>query len=101
MDVIRVTDQLDPHEVLEGYRKGIFPMGYTDAPVYSWHLPDHRGVLPLDGFHVSRSFARTLSRLCQSTVTLARSWAVSSWAICASTSSPSSRTEASLQASAS
>lgn len=62
MDVIRVTDQLDPHEVLEGYRKGIFPMGYTDAPVYSWHLPDHRGVLPLDGFHVSRSFARTLKK---------------------------------------
>jgi leucyl/phenylalanyl-tRNA--protein transferase len=62
VDVIRVTDQLDPHEVLEGYRKGIFPMGYTDAPVYSWHLPEHRGILPLDGFHTSRSLARTLKQ---------------------------------------
>lgn len=62
MDVIRVTDHLDPHEVLEGYRKGIFPMGYMDSPVYSWHLPERRGVLPLDGFHTSRSLARTLKQ---------------------------------------
>lgn len=60
MDVIRVTDHLDPHEVLEGYRKGIFPMGYPDAPIFSWHLPDMRGVLPLHAFHTSHSLARTL-----------------------------------------
>lgn len=35
-------------------------MGYTDSPLISWHLPEKRGVLPLDGFHISRSFARTL-----------------------------------------
>ncbi len=62
MDVIRVTDHLDPREVLEGYRKGIFPMGYQDAPVYSWHLPERRGILPLDQFHISRSLAHTLKR---------------------------------------
>lgn len=62
MDVIRVTDHLDPHEVLEGYRKAIFPMGYPDAPVYSWHLPEQRGILPLDKFHVSRSLERTLKQ---------------------------------------
>ena len=55
-----MTDHLDPHEVLEGYRKGIFPMGYMDAPVYSWHLPEQRGVLPLEQFHISRSLALTL-----------------------------------------
>ncbi len=60
MDVIRVTDRLDPREVLEGYRKGVFPMGYLDAPVISWHLPESRGVLPLDAFHTSRSLAHTL-----------------------------------------
>lgn len=60
MDIIRVTDHLDPREVLEGYRKGIFPMGYSDSPVYSWHLPERRGILPLDQFHISRSLAHTL-----------------------------------------
>jgi leucyl/phenylalanyl-tRNA---protein transferase len=62
VDVIRVTDHLDPREVLEGYRKGIFPMGYEDAPVYSWHLPERRGILPLDQFHISKSLARTLKQ---------------------------------------
>ena len=57
-----MTDHLDPHEVLEGYRKGVFPMGYLDAPVISWHLPEKRGVLPLDTFHRSRSLAHTLKR---------------------------------------
>ena len=35
-------------------------MGYLDAPVISWHLPEKRGVLPLDAFHTSRSLAHTL-----------------------------------------
>ena len=57
-----MTEYLDPHEVLEGYRKGIFPMAYMDAPVYSWHLPERRGILPLEEFHVSKSLARTLKQ---------------------------------------
>ncbi len=57
-----MTEHLDPHEVLEGYRKGIFPMAYMDAPVYSWHLPERRGILPLEDFHVSKSLARTLKQ---------------------------------------
>ncbi|MCX6610300.1 MAG: leucyl/phenylalanyl-tRNA--protein transferase [Acidobacteria bacterium] len=62
MDVIRVTEHLDPREVLEGYRKGIFPMGYMDAKVYSWHLPEKRGILPLEDFHASSSLRRTLKQ---------------------------------------
>ncbi len=57
-----MTDHLDPHEVLEGYRKGVFPMGYLDAPEISWHLPEKRGVLPLEGFHRSRSLAHTMKK---------------------------------------
>lgn len=57
-----MTEYLDPHEVLEGYRKGIFPMAYLDAPVYSWHLPERRGILPLEDFHISKSLARTLKQ---------------------------------------
>ncbi len=37
-------------------------MGYAGAPVYSWHLPERRGILPLDQFHISRSLARTLKQ---------------------------------------
>lgn len=37
-------------------------MGYLDAPVISWHLPEKRGVLPLGAFHRSRSLAHTLKR---------------------------------------
>ena len=37
-------------------------MGYLDAPVISWHLPEKRGVLPLDTFHRSRSLAHTLKK---------------------------------------
>lgn len=57
-----MTDHLDPNEVLAGYRKGIFPMAYADNPVYSWHLPERRGILPLQHFHASRSLARTLKQ---------------------------------------
>ncbi|MFN9432753.1 MAG: leucyl/phenylalanyl-tRNA--protein transferase, partial [Acidobacteriota bacterium] len=35
-------------------------MGYSDSPVYSWHFPELRGILPLDQFHISRSLAHTL-----------------------------------------
>lgn len=55
-----MSEYLDVEEVLEGYRRGVFPMGYADAPVISWHLPERRGILPLEGFHVSRSLERVL-----------------------------------------
>jgi leucyl/phenylalanyl-tRNA--protein transferase len=60
VDIVRVSDYLDPDEVLEGYRKGLFPMGYANSALISWHLPEHRGILPLDAFHASTSLRRTL-----------------------------------------
>jgi leucyl/phenylalanyl-tRNA--protein transferase len=45
--------------VLEAYRHGAFPMGTEDGGVH-WYSPDPRGVLPLDGVHVSRRLARTV-----------------------------------------
>ncbi len=60
MDIVRVSDYLDPDEVLEGYRKGLFPMGYANSPLISWHLPEHRGILPLNAFHASTSLRRTM-----------------------------------------
>src|SRR5262245_40420417 len=45
------------------YRGGIFPMAdHRDDPEIFWVEPRKRAILPLDGFHLSRSLARTLRR---------------------------------------
>ena len=52
---------LTPELLLGAYAAGVFPMAETrnDPEVY-WVDPRQRGVLPLDGFHMSRSLARRL-----------------------------------------
>jgi leucyl/phenylalanyl-tRNA---protein transferase len=54
---------IDPDMLLLAYRSGIFPMADSrdDAEVF-WVEPRHRAILPLDGFHMSKSLARTLRR---------------------------------------
>ncbi|CAH0496122.1 leucyl/phenylalanyl-tRNA--protein transferase [Novosphingobium sp. CECT 9465] len=58
----------DPHTIppellLKAYRAGIFPMADSrDDPDVFWVEPKMRAILPLDGFHMSRSLARTLRR---------------------------------------
>lgn len=56
-----MTQPLDPVLLLKAYAAGIFPMadGRDAAEVY-WVEPRKRGVLPLDGFRLSRSLAKTL-----------------------------------------
>ena len=52
---------LDPDLLLRAYSVGVFPMASTrDAADVFWVEPKKRGVLPLDGFHLSRSLAKTL-----------------------------------------
>jgi len=54
---------LTPDLLLGGYAAGIFPMAETrDDPALHWIDPALRGVLPLDGFHVSRSLNRRMRR---------------------------------------
>lgn len=54
---------LTPDLLLHGYSIGIFPMAeHRDDPEVFWVDPKFRGVLPLDGFHMSRSLARTIRR---------------------------------------
>ncbi len=49
--------------LLHAYARGIFPMAEgRDDPEIFWVDPHHRGIMPLDGFHVSRSLARTIRR---------------------------------------
>ena len=52
---------LDPDLLLRAYSVGVFPMadGRAARDIF-WVEPKRRGVLPLDGFHLSRSLARTL-----------------------------------------
>jgi leucyl/phenylalanyl-tRNA---protein transferase len=56
------TLSLTPEGVELAYRHGIFPMADERSGEVLWFRPDPRAVIPLDGFHVSRSLARTLRR---------------------------------------
>jgi leucyl/phenylalanyl-tRNA---protein transferase len=53
---------LTPEGVLLAYRHGLFPMADERSGETLWFRPDPRAVIPLDGFHVSRSLARTIGR---------------------------------------
>ena len=54
---------IPPELLLRAYRAGIFPMADSrDDPDIYWVEPRLRAILPLDGFHLSRSLARTLRR---------------------------------------
>ena len=54
---------IDAATLLLAYRSGIFPMADArDDPEIFWVEPRRRAILPLDGFHLSRSLARTLRR---------------------------------------
>lgn len=50
---------LEPATLVAAYRRGVFPWPW-DEHALLWWSPDPRAILPLDGFHVSRSLARRL-----------------------------------------
>ncbi|SEW20334.1 leucyl/phenylalanyl-tRNA--protein transferase [Cognatiyoonia koreensis] len=57
------TPPLTPELLLQAYRSGVFPMSESrDDPDVFWVRPRLRGVLPLDGFHISRSLAKSMRR---------------------------------------
>jgi leucyl/phenylalanyl-tRNA--protein transferase len=62
--MLQSTSSLIPPDLLlRAYRAGIFPMADSrDDPEIYWVEPRLRAILPLDGFHCSRSLARTLRR---------------------------------------
>lgn len=54
--------ELDPQTLLRAYASGIFPMADDrDAPGIYWVEPRLRGILPLDGFHLSRSLRKLVA----------------------------------------
>jgi leucyl/phenylalanyl-tRNA---protein transferase len=64
-DLAGVGADLEPGTLLAAYRAGLFPMGLGrhGADPLGWWSPDPRGVLPLDGLHVSRSLRRSCRAL--------------------------------------
>ncbi len=46
----------------EAYARGFFPMPHPETNEILWFHPEPRTVMPLDGFHASRSLQRTLKK---------------------------------------
>lgn len=56
-------EQITPDLLLRAYAMGLFPMAEgRDDPELHWIDPRRRGVIPLDGFHISRSLRRAILR---------------------------------------
>ncbi|MEO0999608.1 MAG: leucyl/phenylalanyl-tRNA--protein transferase, partial [Pseudomonadota bacterium] len=53
--------EITPMLVLHAYASGVFPMADSrDSTSMHWVDPRRRGVLPLDGLHVSRSLRKRI-----------------------------------------
>jgi len=54
---------LTPILILDGYKRGIFPMAINRHGTIAWFSPDPRAIIPLDErFHVSHGLKRTLRK---------------------------------------
>jgi leucyl/phenylalanyl-tRNA---protein transferase len=52
-----------PQVLLKAYTAGIFPMAESaDDPALYWIEPEERGVIPLQGFHVSTSLRKSVRK---------------------------------------
>lgn len=55
------SSEITPEVLLRAYACGIFPMAESaDDPTIFWVEPEHRGIIPLRGLHVSSRLARTV-----------------------------------------
>jgi leucyl/phenylalanyl-tRNA--protein transferase len=61
-EIAGIGADLEPGTLLAAYRTGLFPMRLGAAGPIGWWSPDPRGVIPLDGLHVSRSLRRSIKR---------------------------------------
>lgn len=53
--------ELTPELVVRAYRAGIFPMSEdAESAELFWVAPEQRGIVPLDGFRISKSLRKTL-----------------------------------------
>ena len=64
-DLVAIGADLEPGTLLAAYRSGLFPMPVDPdrrRTKIAWYSPDPRGIIPLDGLHVSRSLRRSMRR---------------------------------------
>jgi leucyl/phenylalanyl-tRNA--protein transferase len=62
-DLVSAGGDLEPGTLIDGYRRGLFPMEITGLPgVLGWWSPNPRGILPLDGLRVTKSLRRSAAR---------------------------------------
>lgn len=55
--------KLSPEILVRAYAAGVFPMSESrDDPTIFWVDPKLRGVIPLDGIHVSKSLKKTIKK---------------------------------------
>jgi leucyl/phenylalanyl-tRNA--protein transferase len=59
-EIVAIGADLEPGTILAAYRRGLFPMRVQRT--LAWWSPDPRGIIPLDGFHASRSLRRARRR---------------------------------------
>jgi leucyl/phenylalanyl-tRNA---protein transferase len=59
--LVAIGADLEPGTLLAAYRNGLFPMP-VDRRKLGWWSPDPRGIIPLDGFTVSRSMRQSRRR---------------------------------------
>ncbi len=59
--LVAVGADLEPGTLLAAYRGGLFPMPLGRRKL-GWWSPDPRGIIPLDGLHVSRSLRKSCAR---------------------------------------
>jgi len=60
--VVGIGADLEPETLLAAYSRGLFPMPIEQDGPIAWWSPDPRAVIPLDGFHISRSLQRSMRR---------------------------------------
>ena len=65
-EIAGVGADLEPGTLLAAYRGGLFPMRVGRGGPVAWWSPDPRGIVPLDGFHESRSLRRSRRRFTDS-----------------------------------
>lgn len=54
---------ITPQVLLQAYAAGVFPMAESASdPALYWVEPDERGVIPLQGFHISRSLRKRVKQ---------------------------------------
>lgn len=53
--------ELTPELLLNAYTNGYFPMSQNrHSKKILWYYPEHRGIIPLENFHISKSLKKTL-----------------------------------------